>query len=61
MYPQALTGYEKTLGPDHTSTLSTVTNLSLLYSDQGKMERWSRCISDHWQALRKCQGLKARS
>ena len=37
MYQRALTGYEKALGPDHTSTLNTVNNLGLLYMDQGKM------------------------
>ena len=37
MYQRALTGYEKALGPDHTSTLDTVNNLGALYSDQGKL------------------------
>ncbi len=36
MYQRALAGYDKSLGPDHTSTLDTVNNLSLLYSDQGQ-------------------------
>jgi hypothetical protein len=36
MYMLALAGYEKALGPDHTSTLSTVHNLGLLYGNQGK-------------------------
>ena len=31
MYRRALAGYEKALGPDHTSTLSTVNNLGTLY------------------------------
>ncbi|KAF6803118.1 NB-ARC and TPR domain protein [Colletotrichum sojae] len=38
MYQRALQGYEKELGPDHTSTLSTVNNLGALYSDQGRLE-----------------------
>ena len=38
MYLRALTGKEKTWGPEHTSTLDTVNNLGLLYSDQGKMK-----------------------
>ncbi|KAJ5901698.1 hypothetical protein N7495_002226 [Penicillium taxi] len=38
MYQRALAGKEKALGPDHTSTLTTVNNLSLLYSDQGKLK-----------------------
>ena len=37
MYVRALAGWEKALGPDHTSTLSTVNNLGLLYRDQGKL------------------------
>ena len=37
MYQQALAGYEKALGLDHTSTLQTVNNLGLLYHDQGKL------------------------
>lgn len=36
MYQRALAGYEKALGPEHTSTLRTVNNLGLLYRDQGK-------------------------
>ncbi|KAL1598071.1 hypothetical protein SLS59_007081 [Nothophoma quercina] len=38
MYERALEGKEKALGPDHTSTLSTINNLGLLYADQGKLE-----------------------
>jgi hypothetical protein len=37
MYQRALAGYEKALGPDHTSTLDTVHNLGLLYAVQGSM------------------------
>ena len=32
----ALQDHEEALGPNHTSTLSTVNNLGLLYADQGK-------------------------
>lgn len=32
MYQQAPAGYEKALGPDHSSTLDTVNNLGLLYA-----------------------------
>ena len=38
MYLRALTGYEKAWGSEHTSTLRTVNNLGLLYSNQGKMK-----------------------
>ena len=37
MYIRALQGYEEALGPKHTSTLDTVTNLGNLYADQGKL------------------------
>ncbi|KAI9855038.1 MAG: hypothetical protein M1813_000582 [Trichoglossum hirsutum] len=37
MYQRALTGYEKVLGPEHTSTLRTVNNLGILYQNQGKL------------------------
>jgi hypothetical protein len=33
MYQRALAGYEKALGPNHTSTLVTVNNLGNLFSD----------------------------
>jgi tetratricopeptide (TPR) repeat protein len=39
MYLRALEGYEKALGPDHTSTLSTVNNLGNLYKNQGKLAK----------------------
>jgi hypothetical protein len=31
MYKRALAGFEKALGPDHTSTLDTISNVGLLY------------------------------
>jgi tetratricopeptide (TPR) repeat protein len=37
MYVRALRGKEKVWGLEHTSTLATVNNLSLLYADRGKM------------------------
>ena len=38
MYILTLAGYEKALGADYTSTLSTVNNLGLLYTDQDKLD-----------------------
>ena len=38
MYNAALTGYEKALGPEHTSTLNTVNNLGNLYHKQGRLK-----------------------
>ena len=37
MYLRALAGYEKALGPDHTSALNTVNNLGNLYKNEGKL------------------------
>jgi Tfp pilus assembly protein PilF len=39
MYEQALQGFEKAFGLDHTSTLHTVNNLGLLYARQGKLNK----------------------
>ncbi|KAL6233927.1 hypothetical protein BDW75DRAFT_241569 [Aspergillus navahoensis] len=55
MYQRALAGYEKALGPDHSSTLNTVNNLGLLYSDQGKLkeaeEMYQRALAGKDKAL----------
>jgi tetratricopeptide (TPR) repeat protein len=37
MFQRALAGFEKELGLEHTSTLSTVNSLALLYKDQGEL------------------------
>ncbi|KAJ5319624.1 uncharacterized protein N7506_012328 [Penicillium brevicompactum] len=39
MLQRALTGYEKALGLDHTSTLMTANNLGILYKDQDKLKK----------------------
>jgi len=36
MYQRTLKGFEKALGPDHTLTLNTVSNLDNLYADKPK-------------------------
>ena len=38
LYRRALDGFEKALGPEHTSTLREVKNLGRFYRYQGKME-----------------------
>ena len=38
MYKRALQGLEKALGPDHTSTRVTVSNLGALYLNQGRLQ-----------------------
>jgi tetratricopeptide (TPR) repeat protein len=42
MLQHALAGFEKALGPDHTSTLRTVDNLGNLYRNQGKLDKAER-------------------
>jgi len=37
MYQRALAGFEKALGPDHSSTLRVVNSLGMSYSKQGKL------------------------
>ncbi|OXV07471.1 hypothetical protein Egran_04766 [Elaphomyces granulatus] len=55
MYQRALQGYEKALGPGHTSTLRTVYNLGLLYADQGKLDEaekmYQRALQGYEKAL----------
>ncbi|KAL2817330.1 hypothetical protein BJX63DRAFT_385723 [Aspergillus granulosus] len=55
MYQRALAGYEKALGPNHTSTLDTVNNLGILYKDQGKLEEaeemYQRALAGYKRAL----------
>jgi tetratricopeptide (TPR) repeat protein len=41
-YKMALAVSEKTLGPEHTSTLSTVNNLGNLYANQGRLDETER-------------------
>ena len=42
MFQRALEGYEKALGPEHTSTLLIAKNLGNLYKDQSKMDEAER-------------------
>ena len=55
MYQQALEGKEKTLGPEHTSTLNTFNNLGNLYADQGKLAKaekiYQRVLKGYEKAL----------
>ncbi|KAN0072988.1 HET domain containing protein [Elaphomyces granulatus] len=56
MYQRALQGYEKALGPDHTSTLLTVNNLGLLYADQGKLDEAEKMYQRALQGYEKALG-----
>ncbi|KAJ5712950.1 uncharacterized protein N7483_010131 [Penicillium malachiteum] len=55
MYQRALAGYEKAVGPDHTSTLNTVNSLGNLYFHQGKLkeaeEMYQRALTGFEKAL----------
>ncbi|KAF6788476.1 glycosyl hydrolase family 20 [Colletotrichum musicola] len=55
MYERALQGKEKTWGPDHTSTLSTVNNLGNLYKAQGRLKEaeamYERALQGYEKAL----------
>ncbi|KAG7403952.1 Nephrocystin-3 [Fusarium oxysporum f. sp. raphani] len=55
MYDRALQGYEKALGPEHTSTLDTVNNLGLLYERQGRLDEaeamFDRALQGYQKAL----------
>jgi hypothetical protein len=42
MYNRALAGYEKALGPEHTSTLNTVNNLGNLYAESKAVSKMRR-------------------
>jgi tetratricopeptide (TPR) repeat protein len=45
MYNRALAGFEKAWGPEHTSTLDTVSDLGNLYKDQGRLEDAERMFN----------------
>jgi tetratricopeptide (TPR) repeat protein len=55
MYERALKGCEKALGPEQTSTLSTVHNLGILYADQGELDKaeemYERALKGYKKAL----------
>ena len=55
MYDRALQGYERALGPEHTSTLRTVNNLGVLYKDQGRLDEaeamYGRALQGYERAL----------
>ncbi|KAJ6003231.1 TPR repeat protein [Penicillium sp. IBT 35674x] len=55
MLMRALAGYEKVLGSDHASTLSSVHSLGIIYHDQGKLDKaeqmYMRALAGHEKAL----------
>ncbi|KAK5214762.1 hypothetical protein LTR47_011818, partial [Exophiala xenobiotica] len=56
MYQRALQGFEKALGNEHTSTLTTVNNLGALYQIQGKMEQAEEMYQRALQGFEKALG-----
>ncbi|KFA81553.1 hypothetical protein S40288_11637 [Stachybotrys chartarum IBT 40288] len=56
MYNRALQGKVKAWGPEHTSMLSIVNNLGLLYADQGRLKKaedmYNRALQGYGKALR---------
>ncbi|KAK4973985.1 hypothetical protein LTR28_010914 [Elasticomyces elasticus] len=55
MHMRALAGYEKALGAEHTSTLTTVQNLGNLYKNRGKLDEaermYMRALAGYEKAL----------
>jgi tetratricopeptide (TPR) repeat protein len=56
MSERALQGYEKALGPEHTSTLMMVNNLGLLYAVQGKLGKAKKMYECALQGFEKALG-----
>jgi tetratricopeptide (TPR) repeat protein len=56
MYQRALQGYEKALGPEHTSTLDTIIYLGNLYSNQGKLVKAEQMYQRALQGYKKALG-----
>jgi tetratricopeptide (TPR) repeat protein len=57
MYQQALIGYEKKMGPDHTTTLETVNKLGIIYKDQGKLAKAEQIFDRALAGYRKACGF----
>ncbi|KAF2266262.1 hypothetical protein CC78DRAFT_578287 [Lojkania enalia] len=55
MYRQALQGFEKAWGPEHTSTLDIVNNLGLLYANLGRLNKvekmYQRALQGYEKAI----------
>jgi tetratricopeptide (TPR) repeat protein len=58
MYERALQGKEKALGADHTSTLDTVNNLAVLYTNQGKLDEAEKMYERALQGKEKALGAE---
>lgn len=58
MYTRALQGYEKALGPKHTTTPQIVNNLGILYADQGKLAEAEAMYTRALRGYEEAYGLK---
>jgi tetratricopeptide (TPR) repeat protein len=58
MVQQALQGFEKALGAEHTSTLHTVNGLGVLFRDQGKLAEAERMFQQALQGFEKALGAE---
>ena len=56
IYQWALQGFEEVWGPDHPSTLDTVTNLGLLYWRQGRLKKAEEMFQRSLQGYEKALG-----
>ena len=56
MYERALTGREKTLGPDHPNTLSSVNNLAILLKQQGNLDEAKKMYERAFRGYEKVLG-----
>ncbi|KAL5321359.1 hypothetical protein ACEPPN_009315 [Leptodophora sp. 'Broadleaf-Isolate-01'] len=56
MYQQALQGFEKAWGPDHTSALGAVNGLGLLCANQGKLVKAERVYQRALRGYEKALG-----
>jgi tetratricopeptide (TPR) repeat protein len=57
MYQQALQGYEKALGSDHTLTLTLLNCLATLRKGQGKLDKTKKMYQQALQRFEKALGL----
>lgn len=56
MYQRALEGYEKALGPNHTSTLNAVGNLGRLYRTQSRLKEAEVMYQRALEGMKKALG-----
>ena len=58
MYMRALEGKEEEFGAKHTSTLDTVNNIGVLYSDQGKLDEAEKMFRQALEGYEEAIGIE---